>query len=475
MASGMTSDPAEPAAERRQILGLQLPDFSVLRQRDVQTLIMARNLQKLGIATLSYGAMVYLAQQGASQIQVSLVGVTGYVAALLFGFQGGTIVDSLSKRNAMVFGYAAQAVLCFFVPSVFGTDVVDLVFLAFVVSMLSTITAPAVKASVALIATPAALATVAAMLNLLGSLGTAIGQAFVAPILIKVSGIDAVMYASGIFLGICAIWSLRVPKEATPGSIPEALKDVDWKPAALDLKGIARWVMQTPAVSTIILVGAIVVALGEALGTLIPVYVREVLDADPANSIFIFAPAGIGYLVGAVAAPSLIERFGERRLAFLSFVIAATSMVCLGFVDVLAPILGPISPTRLFELLPNVDLSNEMLAAGFIIMPANFGSTTAGVAVQNYINRRIELVKQGGVFGMEKVIENALVIVAVLTLGAVATIFSSEAAFIAGPFIVLGVVIWLLRYSARAGHFDEPSPQEAVESLWEGRPQHTSG
>jgi hypothetical protein len=361
------------------------------------------------------------------------------------------------------------------VPSVFGTDVIDLVFLAFVVSMLSTITAPAIKACVAMVSTAAALATVAAMLNLFGSIGTAVGQAFVAPILIKVAGIEAVMYASGVFLGLGAIWSLRVPQEALRGSITQALRDLDWKPAALDLKGIARWVMASPRVSSIVLIGAIVVALSEALCTLIPVYVREVLDADPANSVFIFAPAGIGYLVGAVAAPSLIERFGERRLAFISFVIAATSMVCLGFVDALAPILGPISPTRLFELLPGVDLSDEMLAAGFIIMPANFGSTTAGVAVQNYINRRIELLRQGGVFGMEKVIENALIIVAVLSLGAVATIFSSEAAFIAGPVIVLGVVVWLLRYSARAGHFDEPSPQEAIELLLEGRPQHAGG
>ena len=55
-------------------------------------------------------------------------------------------------------------------------------------------------------------------------------------------------------------------------------------------------------------------ALFEGINSLLPVYVREVLDENPANSIYIFAPAGIGYLIGAVGGPRLIHRFGERRL-----------------------------------------------------------------------------------------------------------------------------------------------------------------
>src|SRR5262249_62129292 len=99
---------------------------------------------------------------------------------------------------------------------------------------------PAPKAPVPLVATVAAMATVAAVLNLFGSFGTAIGQAFVAPILIKVSGIDAVMYVSGVILACAAIWVRRVPADptGTGKSTREALKGVDWKPKALDLRGI---------------------------------------------------------------------------------------------------------------------------------------------------------------------------------------------------------------------------------------------
>jgi hypothetical protein len=361
-----------------------------------------------------------------------------------------------------------MAVLCFVVPLVFGTDVPDLVFLSFLVATLGTVTGPSIKAAVALVATPAAMATVASVLNLFGSFGSAIGQAFVAPILIKLGGIDWVMYGAGIILLTGAIWSLKVPQELTHTSFQQVLRDVDWKPRALDLRGIARWVMSAQRVATIVLIGAVVVALGETLGSLIPVYVRDVLDADPTYAVFIFAPAGIGYLLGMFTAPWAIEKWGARHFGFAAFFITSVGIMLFGLVELVAPILGPLSPTRLFELLPHVDLSNETLAAGFIALPANYGSTATGAAVQVFINEKVPLERQGGVFGMEKVVENALTIVAILSLGLVATWLGSEVVFIVAPFVVLSVIVWLIRYSYRRAGEPVPSPRQVVEGLWEG-------
>jgi hypothetical protein len=363
-----------------------------------------------------------------------------------------------------------MAVLCVVVPAVFGTDVPDLIFLAFLVSVLGTVTGPSIKAAVALVATPAAMATVASVLNLFGSFGAAIGQAFAAPILLKVWGIDGVMYGAGIILATGAIWSLRVPKETARASVGQAMHEADWKPRGLDLRGIARWVMSTRAVATIVLVGAVVVALGETVTSLIPVYVRDVLNADPSYSIYVFAPAGLGYLAGMLSAPWAIGRWGARRFGFAAFGIMSVGVVLFGLVDLVAPLLGPISPTRLFELLPGVDLSDAMLAAGFIAMPANYGSTATGAAVQVYINTHIPLIRQGGVFGMEEVVENALTIVAMLTLGAIATWLGSEFVFLVAPIVALGFIVWFIRYSYRRAGEAVPSPRQVVDELWEGPP-----
>jgi hypothetical protein len=144
----MSATAAEPAeGKTKHLFGFEFPDFSVLKDHRVQTLIWAKNVQKMGIATLTCGAAIYLADQGASQLQISIVACTGYVAALLFGAQGGLVVDAVSKRTAMAAGYTAMAILCFTVPQIFGTSVPDLVFLAFLVATISTITAPSIKAA----------------------------------------------------------------------------------------------------------------------------------------------------------------------------------------------------------------------------------------------------------------------------------------------------------------------------------------
>ena len=56
--------PAADESHRQHLFGFEFSDFSVLKDGRVQTIILARNVSKLGIATLSYGAMVYLAENG---------------------------------------------------------------------------------------------------------------------------------------------------------------------------------------------------------------------------------------------------------------------------------------------------------------------------------------------------------------------------------------------------------------------------
>jgi hypothetical protein len=84
--------PAAPSA--------QLPvasDLSPLQRPAVRDLIFSRAATMLGMSTLSYGAMVFLAQEGASQFVVSLAGATRYLAAVLFG-----LVDQVAPLFAPI-------------------------------------------------------------------------------------------------------------------------------------------------------------------------------------------------------------------------------------------------------------------------------------------------------------------------------------------------------------------------------------
>ncbi len=185
----------------------------VLRNPGVRGLIGSRFAASLGVATLAYGAMVYLATIGAPQVAISLIGATRFFAALLFGIGGGALVDAMSKRTAMVTAYSLEAAACLIVPTVWGTSIPSLVLLIFIVATLGQIAIPAVKAATALVSSTAQVAVVAAVISVAGGIGAALGSAFVAPLLINVASLQTIIYVTGVIMALAAVLAWWLPRE----------------------------------------------------------------------------------------------------------------------------------------------------------------------------------------------------------------------------------------------------------------------
>jgi len=423
----------------------------VLRHAPVRVLGISRFTSKMAGATLSYGVMVFLATIGASQFEISLASSAGYLAALLFGLQGGMLADSSPKRQVLYLALLIQAVACFVIPRWLGTDVGDLLLIIFLTSGLSQVVSPGLKSVVAIVATPSEVATTGALVNVVGSVGSAIGSSLLAPVLINVSGIDAVLYATGILFLIGALRVRKLPKAETAGvaTLKENIRTLNWKPTALSLRYNAEWIVAHRQVSSMILVGIFCTALFEGFNSLIPVYVREVLDEDPANSVYIFAPAAIGYMVGALGGPWLVHWLGERKLVIVSIFLMTAGSILLGAIGVVDTFFARFSPLRLLEPLFDVELSDAILAAGVIAIPINLGSTAAGQAVQVFINKQVPVNKQGGMFGLQSVQQNAFNLVSVFLLGVIATIVGPQYILFLAPLVVGAIVLSLVGYSLK--------------------------
>ena len=278
----------------------------VLRNPGVRALIVSRFASVLGIATLSYGAMIYLATIGAPQFVISLMGATRYFAALLFGIGGGALADAMSKRTAMVTAYALQAAACFIIPTVWGTSMPSLIVLIFVVSLLGQIVTPAVKAATALVTSAAQVAVVAAIISVAGGIGSAIGTAFLAPLLINFGTLQSVAYVSGDprlrrrarLVG--ALGRSNPPRCGTRREL--SIGEARSQPCAARPNGC----LANRKVGVMILVGSIVVALFDGLNTLMPVYVRDVLDTNPTERCLHPGP-GRHRLHGGTGARSLAD------------------------------------------------------------------------------------------------------------------------------------------------------------------------
>jgi MFS family permease len=426
-----------PAGNRRPV-----SYRTVLRHPKVQVLATSRAAQKLGGATLSYGAMVYLARGGASQLDISLVSASSYIAALLFGFQNGIIVDTLTKRTAIVAGFTLQAALCVLIPFFRGTETGDLMLLIFLSTALSQLISPGLKSAVALIATRDEMAPTASLVSVIGSVASAIGSTLVAPTLMRYSSLDVLLgIVAGLFL-FSGIRAISLPGEHRR-PIGEGVHQI------LSMPSVARRVMRSRTMTTMLLLGAIMTALYEATTTMLPIYASEVLGVDPANTVYVFAPAAIGFMFGIVTVPWLIQWLGERRVIITAIFVSSTGIIGLGLIDVVAPLLAPVSPLRLAAPL-GIDLSDEVLAAGVLAVPANFGSSMASMAVQVFINRTVRVANQGTVFGLQDMQKNALNIVAVLAVGLFALLVPLEYIFIALPILVIFLLLQIVIVVARS-------------------------
>ena len=454
-------NPDQPVAEQEQSLRSK-----VLQNPSVRALIGARFLTTLGLATLSYGGMVYLATVNAPQFTISLVGATRFLAALLFGIGGGALVDAMSKRTSLVTAYLLMGAACLVVPTVFGTSVLSLVGLVFVVAALGQISTPAVKAMTALVSTPAQVAVVAAVITLAGGIGAALGSAFLAPILIYLADLQTIIYVSGAVLLAGAIRGLKLPGEEQSASILRAARQIDWRSTVPTVNRTAGWLASNRRVGALILVGAMVMAMFEGLNTLMPVFVRDVLKTDPANTVFILAPGGLGFLIGTGLGPWFMDRKGERMLAVAAFAILSMGFVLFGLIDVVAPILAPISPLRLLTLF-GLDLSPQIQAAGLISIFTALGSTSGIAAVQTYVNRYIMLSQQPATFAMQEVIENALVLIGILLLGLVASVFGSRIDFLLAPPLLLIVVLIVIRVAFRVTDQESPGTRAITKALFD--------
>ena len=117
-----------------RLFWLFLPEPAIARNLRFQHLLASRFLSDAGQQSLAFGALVSVTRGGASSFEVSLVGVAVLLPPAVLGLYGGAVADALPKRVALAGVYSVQALLCFLVPIVLGTELFDVLFLLLAVN-----------------------------------------------------------------------------------------------------------------------------------------------------------------------------------------------------------------------------------------------------------------------------------------------------------------------------------------------------
>ena len=416
-----------------------LPETSVAKDLRFQQIVASRFFSDAGQQALAYGALIVVARNGGSALDLALIGVAALLPAALLGLYGGEVADALPRRVALAGIYNLQALFCFLVPFVAGTDLWSLFALILAVNALGQVSGPTESAVLPLVATEQQLASATSLVHFASSAGTAFGTALLAPILVLVLGEESVMYVAGGLLIVAATRVFDLPTGEPPRTIRLA------RPSARLLPAL-RTLSQQPAVSTMLFVAVLSGTANIVLQTLAPSYVVAALHVDAANAVYVFAPSAAGLLTALAAGPALMKLWGERVSALLGFLITTVDLLLLGLVDRVTDVIDPINPVHALSL-AGIDLNAELRTAALLALPLGFSIALTTTSVQTYLNRRVPLGYQGRTFALQSVLKNGIAIVPLLTLGAAASTFGVEPVLIASPIVLLALAYALVQLS----------------------------
>lgn len=442
-----------------RLLWFFLPETSIAKNPRFQQILVSRFFSDAGQQALTYGALVAVVRNGGSTVDAAVVGVAMLLPPALLGLYGGAVADALPKRVALAAIYNLQALLCFAIPVFFGTDLVAVLCLIFAVHALGQVSGPTESAVLPLVASETQLASAASMVSLASNLGVAFGTAVLAPVLVRVFGVRTVFYVAGVLLLLAAsrVFDLTTQQHR---------RRMSWRRPNIRLRATIEWLARERAVATMIFVAVVAGTANIVVQTLAPLYVREVLGLDPAESVYVFAPSAVGLVLALVVAPPLIKRRGERVVALAGVVVTATVLCLLGLVDArLAELVDPINPLRITSFL-GIELSDELRTAGLLALPLGFGLSITTTSVHTYINRRVPLSYQGRAFALQSSLKNGAAIVPLLTLGAAASVFGVANVLIASPLVLLVVTFALVRLSFVFSETPGPLGLDVLSTFW---------
>jgi hypothetical protein len=453
-------------AQAMRFLWLFLPETSIAREPRFQQVLVSRFFSDAGQQALAFGALVSVALAGGSAFDLAMVGAAAIAPPALLGLYGGAVADELPKRVALAMVYNLQAILCFVTPWLFGTDLVAMMVLVFAVNTLGQVSGPSEQSVIPLVATSDQLASAVSLIGFASAIGTAFGMALLGPILLRLFGVTTVLYVSGIFLIMAAtrVFDLKAGDKHN-----FTARTFDWTPKVRARETVA-WLVSEPAIATMIFVSVLAGTAQIVVQTLAPRYVQAALDVSASNAVYVFAPSAVGLALALFLMPRLIRLWGERNSTLLGFSILGLTLLALGAIDLVAPVVDPFNPARALSL-ADLELSAKLRTAALLAIPLGFGVSLSTTTVQTYLNRRVPHALQGRAFALKSSLKHATAIVPLTTLGLASRAFGVERVLLAAPLILIVAAYGLVRLSL---HFGGHTPRRGLDvfsSYWEEPPE----
>lgn len=431
--------------------------LTLLKKRNFLRLWLAQLISMTMLQASNYALLILIDEKTKSTTLIGLAIISFSIPSVLFGAPAGVVVDHMNKRRVLWSSNCLRALATILFVIVLLTNRSDLLpvyLLTFIISSIGQFFAPAEGSTIPMLVSEDELTPALSLFNLTFMLSQALGFVIVAPILlsflptftiagITVDPIIQLYTLVGLLYLFCAWLILSI----SPDSFTQKTSGTSEQLAAQTISVIGNvwhemqqgwsFVRQRKplfqAVIQLSFAGVFILVISQ-LATPI---VTQLLLLPADTMAVVFAPAGIGLVIGSVFIPRVIRRLGGSR-TILDGIIGLT------VVTLALPLITALART----LFPHSWHSNPILLFTFALL-----MFVAGIAL-NFINVPAQTAMQaltpnwikGRVLALQLVLYNACSIPIILCIGAFSDLFGIEHVLYIMAFLEIVFGVWGIYY-----------------------------
>ncbi len=394
----------------------------------------ARVLSSAAHGALIYAFLLLVADQTDKAAYNSLYVVCALIPSVVFGLPAGIATDQFPRRGMLVainlLRFLFVAVLAVAAPSLPGVFAATIA-----IWMLQQFYSPNESAALSGLVPRGRLTEAQSLFNFAATIAQVIGLVTLAPLLLKAFGPPALFAVCAAFFfaaaGLCLILppldehlsESRQPQRSLMRTLREGL-----------------YAIRANTIVTRALAADVLVGIGmSSLVVIVPLYLRRVLDTPAENTVFVFAPAALGLVLGLRLAPALGRAIGEQRLALAAMLGFALCVGLLGFVHSLRAFVNDGLGLPLDRAADLLRIPGPVLLTMLVSIPAGFCSAVVGVTARSLLLANTHPARRGQTVATVTLLTGVGALVPTLLAGVAADAFGVEPIAVAiAAFIAIG-------------------------------------
>ena len=404
--------------------GLRQADAPVLGIRRFRLLWLAQIFAHTAQNATLFTLLVLVVAETGSTIHGSFLVLSYVFPSVLFGLVAGVLVDRWRKRTVLLFTSVVRigACLAFLLvsPNVWLIYAINLGF-----STMGQFFTTAVAASIPALVPRNQLMSANSLFNLAVTGSQFGGMVMLAPVFIKSFGSDALFVMAALFFLVATVLAYRLPEiEAEEGLEAGNGERPLLRGAATEMWRTLRLLRHDVASNIALLQMTVSSALVLFFAVLVPRYMQSVLQVAPADAVFIFAPTGVGALLGLRALPWFAQRLGKGRVVVMGLVGLALCLLALGFVERIADFMEDTENLNPFASNGRVAGLSLLVALTMALTgPLGFAYALVNAPAQTVLHERAPAEMRGRVFASQLVLANVVSIGPLILIGGVADLY----------------------------------------------------